>query len=392
MKKFTPKPLSVLIILAILSLGAFHRAFAMTPYVSLSSSGYNGQIQATVNGDPNASITLEDQGAYGAQNLGTIGTTDQNGYFSAVINTASYNIPTGTPVFVLVNGQQSASVAWPNSTSSGYYTNGGVLSLSETSLSLSYGQSATVTAYNANGGSLYVSSSTNQNIASAAPNGNGLMILGLAYGSTTMTVCSTTTSCTSLYVTVTTYGAPGSSTTTLSQTSATVAVGQTQNIQLYGSSYNDYVENVNTGIVSTSISGSTLVLYGISQGSATLEVCSNYQTPCAVLYVTVTGYGSTYPSYTNTYPTYTTPGYQTYPNYTTTTYPNVVPPITVPATVPPLYNSYNSYNQYPSYPSTCSCNNEYQNGYGYINGYNPYVSGNGCNGNYTNYNDLPHYW
>lgn len=88
----------------------------------------------------------------------------------------------------------------------GISSNYNSLSLSQTSLSLAVGQTSTVTASNNyNYGTLYVSSNSNQGVATAYASGNSISIYGVSNGSTTLIICQSgnTNSCGTVYVTVT---------------------------------------------------------------------------------------------------------------------------------------------------------------------------------------------
>lgn len=91
-------------------------------------------------------------------------------------------------------------------TVSGGSTYGGTLSLSQTNLSLTVGQTSVVTAYNSYSyGTLYISSNSNQNVATAYVSGNNISIYGSSVGSSNIIVCQngSSSSCGTIYVSVT---------------------------------------------------------------------------------------------------------------------------------------------------------------------------------------------
>ena len=331
-------------------------AFAASPYLTVTSEG-GTLVQLTVsNANPYSQITL-----YRQQNstlwtvINNIGSTDGNGYFSQSMSLGSDGSNNPVNQYVVVAGLQSPTVTtYPNGGTNclynGYnncsgsncgYNNGyyntncggsGSLTLSQTSLSLSAGQTSVVTAYS-NSGSLYVSNNSNSSVATYTISGTQLNIYGSSAGSTTMNVCSNN-GCTSLFVTVSgnnnCYTNCGNGYLTLNQSSVSLNAGQTvtvtANNNYYNSSYNSiYVTNNNTGIVSSSVNGNTISLYGISNGSVTLSVCANGSSQCASLYVTVTGNG--------------------YNNGTITFSPSTVNLSTGQTTTVYVYNS-NSYNNF----------------------------------------------
>jgi len=77
------------------------------------------------------------------------------------------------------------------------------LSLSQTSLNLTVGQSGSVTAYNTSGGSLYISGNSNSNVVTANVSGQVINFVGINNGSSTVSICANNSSqCGSVYVTV----------------------------------------------------------------------------------------------------------------------------------------------------------------------------------------------
>lgn len=86
-------------------------AYAATPALSLTSSGSDIQVSVT-GGDPNASIFFYyNIGSPSGQSITTLGKTDSNGSFSAKITPIFYGIESGS-VYIIVNGQQSATQTW----------------------------------------------------------------------------------------------------------------------------------------------------------------------------------------------------------------------------------------------------------------------------------------
>ncbi|MES2225109.1 MAG: hypothetical protein V4478_03945 [Patescibacteria group bacterium] len=156
----------------------------------------------------------------------------------------------------------------------------------------------------------------------------------------------------------------------LNQSNVSLTVGQSQavtinsvvyynNNNFFNNNYAYYITNPNSGIVTATMSGNTINLYGLANGSTTLSVCSGANTyglgnyynngNCANLYVTVTGsiyYPPAYPTYP-TYPTY--PAYPTYPSQPVTLSNNNVQ-VTVGNTGTVIVYGNNAYNT--SYPYT----------------------------------------
>lgn len=280
-------------------------AQAATPTLSVSNTGSNLVILTVTNADPNSSISLfRNQPNSSAVFVATIGTTNSSGYFSTTLNQNSYFIPQNSNVYVLVNGQASSGVMWPN-----YAGSQGNISLSQTSVTLALNQSASVNVYGGNG-SYYVSSNSNSSVASATLNGSTLNIYSNSIsGNTTITICSyNTNGCATLYIYVQTNYNQNIS---LSQSSLSLYVGRGQAISIYGGGSYSISSNSNPTAISSLISGNTLNVFGSAPGSGTLNICSSSGSAgCATLNVTVGGY---YPGYT---------GYTGYNNYTGGNYYN----------------------------------------------------------------------
>jgi len=268
-------------LVAVGMLGSIFIASAMTPTLSLYSSGNSDAVQATVNGDSYASVTLYYQkSGYGLQSW-YMGSTNSSGYLSTSLSMSNLGVVSGSNAYVMINNQQSTSVSWPY----GSYT-GGPISLSQSNINLSVSQTTTVTIY---GGyapySMYPSGS---NIFQSVISGNIINLWGLNTGSGTLNVCSSGGSpCTTLYVTVSAgynnnpiyYGI--ATPVTFSQTSATLSVGQSKTVSIYGGSlgsyYNNYYigYNSNSSGVSATVSGSNLTVTGLSTTASVIVVCSS---------------------------------------------------------------------------------------------------------------------
>lgn len=291
--------------------GAFvSQADAATPTLSVTSASFN-TVQLTVYGDQNASVQLYyyAQGSNIITSAGYVGTTNASGYFSTNLSTYSYGITPGTTVYVLVNGQQSANVVWPSTSS----TTGGPIYLSQNNINLNVGQNATIT-ISGGTGNYSISSNSNSTVVSASVAGNMVGVYGLASGSATLTICSNASagSCGYLYVTV--YGNSWNNTGTysqlsLSQNNLSLSIGQTQYVTIYGAtgyqgSYanNYYISNLpNSSVAQATISGNTITVRGYNPGSVSFSICSTSgSTSCTSLYVIVLS--SYYNNYNNTYP------------------------------------------------------------------------------------------
>ncbi len=176
----------------------------------------------------------------------------------------------------------------------------GSLSLSQTNISLNVGQSMTITANPTSNQVINVSSINNSYVAFANVSGNTITIYGLGAGSTQIAFCTYDNTCSTVYVTVgggsnyygNSYYNNYSGQISFSQNNISLNLNQSMTVTIYNSgnqySYNSFYisNNSNPAIVTASISGNILNLYGQTNGSSTITVCqSNSQ--CGYVYVTV---------------------------------------------------------------------------------------------------------
>lgn len=279
---------AVLMVAIIFSLGALG-ARAATPTLTVYAVGGGDQVQVTVNGDASSSVWMYFQKTgYGSQSQ-YLGTTNNFGYFSTMVSTSNYGISNSSPVYVTVNGQQSASVNWP------YGNGGGSFSLSQTNVNLTVGQSTTVTAYNST--SLYLSNNSNTSIVSVSISGSQIYLNALSNGSSSVVVCQSnySSNCSTIYVIVQ-YGSGNynNGNLSLSQNSVSLGVGQTATITISGG-YAPYTMSANTNNIFRSvIGGNTLTIIAVNNGTDTLSVCSSGNTNCSSISISVNGYNNNY--------------------------------------------------------------------------------------------------
>lgn len=282
----------VLIITTLAGLGLFGGlsiANASTPTLSVYSIS-GDSVQVTVNGDSNSNIVLYYyQANYSYMQSRNIGSTNYNGYFSTIISTSSYNINPGSSVYVIVNNQQSQTVAWPYNN---YYSyGGGSISLSQSSVSVGIDQSTTITI--TGGNTPYSMYPNSPNLYQAVIGGSTLTLTGRNVGSDSMRICSSnsTSSCSTLYITIGSNSNYYSSQVSLSQNSISLNTGSSGSVSIYGNGGYYVSSNSNSNIATANVSGSILNVYGSNYGSTNIAVCQNSGSQCAVLYVTVS-YGS----------------------------------------------------------------------------------------------------
>lgn len=248
-------------------------AQAAAPTLSLSSIG-GDTVSLQITGDAGTPLVMYYKLLSDGTTQGTtIGTTDSTGSFSGTLSTGSLGLDSSVPVYVLANGYLSNSVTWPYAS----LATSSVFTLSQSSLSLSLGQSAIITA--AGTGNYYISNSTNGNVASASISGSAISIAAIAAGTDVITVCQSATECANITVTVNGPSAP-TSTVVLSPV---LAVGQSASFTLSGDIAPYYLTNSNTGVFSGSISGTSLTLTAIAPGSGTISVCSASGTCTSIL-------------------------------------------------------------------------------------------------------------
>ena len=163
--------------------------------------------------------------------------------------------------------------------------------LSQTSISLTQGQSSVI--YSSNVSTfLYLSSNSNPNVANVSISGNNITVYANTTGNTTVIVCENgINTCNTIYVTV---SGNSSQNLSLSQSSVSISVGQTTTVTAYNNYYNTgtvYVSsNSNSSVATAVATNNTISIYGNSAGSSTIIVCQNGNTNyCGTIYVSVTG-------------------------------------------------------------------------------------------------------
>ncbi len=164
-----------------------------------------------------------------------------------------------------------------------------LLTFSQSNVTVSIGQTQTISVYGGSGNYTVVSNS-NSAIVQASLSGNMLTLVGnSSSGQTSLTICTSgMASCGVVNVSI---GTTSSTAISASQTSPTLSSGQSLAITLSGSSGSYSISsNSNTSAISASVSGSALTLYGQSYGASTLVVCSSTGS-CVSILATVTNGG-----------------------------------------------------------------------------------------------------
>jgi ferredoxin len=242
----------------------FSQSNVTVPYsqnISVTIGGGTGTYSVVSNSSPTviqATVSGSTVNLYGSANSGT-----------SVITVCSSNMSSCG----VINATAS-----PASTSS--------IVFSQNNPSLTPGQVSSVTVSGGTG-SYYVSSNTNTGVVQTNIVGNTLTLTGNAVGSSVVTVCASTGGCGLLNVTVATAGTSIS----LSQTTATLTVGQIINVLATGAGNYIIQNNTNPNVASASVSGNTVIINGISVGTSNITVCQSGG-QCAIIYVTVTSSSS----------------------------------------------------------------------------------------------------
>lgn len=284
MKKYIKILIILVCFISTVSMVGEFKVYAMIPSLSFSSY-YTGSdsVIVTISGDPNSLVTLYYSTSSGIQ-ARSLGNTNSTGFFNTTLAIREYNVLPGGAVYVVVNGQQSASVSWP------YYSTSSTIFFSQSTVSLSVGQYSSITAYTT-GGSLYVSSSSNPSAASVSITGSTISIYGQGIGSSTITICQSPSSifCGTIYIIVGGSYINPNYPTGLSLSSLMIPSGSVATIVGSPGVGLNISGNTNPAVVSVGTSsGSSVTISGVSTGSTTLTLCQTNTSACNSLSVTVT--------------------------------------------------------------------------------------------------------
>jgi len=196
------------------------------------------------------------------------------------------------------------------------------ITFSNGSPTVSINQGTVINIYGPTGVQFYVSSNSNPSIMQANLSGTTLTLTGIAAGSSTVSVCASTGTCSSLTATV--QNALTGANISLSQNTASILSGQNINITVSGGQQPYFISGGTASVSQETLSGSTLTVYGIATGVSSVNVCSAGG-GCVMLIVTVNGASapSSVPTVTTpavTVPVTTTPTVTSAPSYIFTKY------------------------------------------------------------------------
>jgi hypothetical protein len=170
------------------------------------------------------------------------------------------------------------------------------VSVSQTSVSLQVGQTTNITVTTPFGQTPNVFGNTNTTVATAFMSGNNLNIQGVSNGTTNVRVCTNGVDCATVFVTITGFGNSfpppffPSNQITFSQSNLMLGISQIQTVSVFNNSGSLFVSNnSNSNIVTPTVLGSSIRLFGRQAGFSTLTICSSGFSQCGSLFVTVTG-------------------------------------------------------------------------------------------------------
>jgi hypothetical protein len=147
------------------------------------------------------------------------------------------------------------------------------VSFSQSSPTLAVAQSLNVNIYGPTNSFFYVASNSNPSIVQANISGSVLTLLGIANGSSSISICVSSSNCSSLSVTVNANSSGG--VLTLSQQSVSLSLGQTGSVTISGGAMPYSVLPTANSVFQATLNSNILTLYGIGAGSSLMNVCSS---------------------------------------------------------------------------------------------------------------------
>ena len=168
------------------------------------------------------------------------------------------------------------------------------VSFSQSAPTVAVAQSLNVSIFGPSSSLFYVASNSNPSIVQANLSGSVLTLLGIANGSSVISVCASSSNCASLTVTVNSNSSNGGN-LTLSQDNVNLSVGQIASVTISGGTMPYNILSNSGNIVQSSLNSNILTLSGLSAGIAPINVCSASGN-CATLSVTVSTAGISLPT------------------------------------------------------------------------------------------------
>jgi peptidoglycan hydrolase-like protein with peptidoglycan-binding domain len=160
------------------------------------------------------------------------------------------------------------------------------ISFSNGAPTVSTSQSTTINIYGPSGVQFYVSSNSSPSVVQANLSGTTLTLTGIEAGSSTISVCASTGTCSMLTATVQ-YVANGGN-IALSQNTLSLLSGQNTNVTISGGEQPYTISGGTSSVSQETLNGTTLTVYGVAPGTSSVNVCSAGG-GCILLLVTVNG-------------------------------------------------------------------------------------------------------
>lgn len=240
-----------------------------------SISMYSGQtVPIQITGNSGSYLVYNN----GSQNNGIVQTS-----ISGSVITLTTNSTTGSSS-ITVCSTDMTSCGIINVTI-GTASNSSAVTFSQSSPTVLVGQSLNISIYGPSNVIFYVSSNSNPNVVQANMSGSTLTLLGIINGTSTISVCASSTNCGSLSVTVNSNSSSGGA-LLLSQQNVNLSVGQTTTVTISGGMMPYSIASNANNIFQSTLNSNILTLYGVSSGSSLMNVCS-YSGNCVTLSVTV---------------------------------------------------------------------------------------------------------
>jgi hypothetical protein len=167
------------------------------------------------------------------------------------------------------------------------------VSFSQQNPTVTVGQNLNISIYGPTSSLFYVSSNSNPSIVQPNLSGSVLTLLGIANGTSTISICASSSNCGSLTVTVSPNYSNNGGNIILSQDNVSLSVGQNANITVSGGTMPYTTLVTPNNIFQEALNSNILTIYGVGVGSSSMSVCSNGT--CDSISVTVGGqnYAST---------------------------------------------------------------------------------------------------
>jgi hypothetical protein len=182
-----------------------------------------------------------------------------------------------------------------------YVSYGGVVTFSQSSITLLVGQVLSVTV--SGGTTPYTISGGQSNMFQTSLNGNIVTLSGISSGASSLNVCSAGGACATLQVTINASGA--GTPITFSQNNLNLSVGNVTALTISGSGGYYVSTSANPDIATVQITGNTALVTALATGNNNISICQSGG-QCAILFITVASSGSTatpVPAFSQTNPT-----------------------------------------------------------------------------------------